>query len=398
VFTAACVTSSNNIETKEIIEPSNTPCQLGITRTPSTPMNEVYNYLPSPKLSSVNRSFLPHIIPDSKRSGWTEKTFVFNDTLIYDSDDKTAIILQNIRYEIHISINNSVYYGAKKSSKNLNVFPELSKDDNFNLSYTAMIEDPHQNEMYSDLLHELRHYRDLNHFDDNEYLEFIIRFVQSIPYNETDAHKYPIEVVYENTGVCDDKSKLLAGLLEREGYDVSLFIVSLKNPIGKYQNHMFVGVRSNGLLYNGTNYSLIDTTTDSYPIIPVKFSYIGAPNLGGIKPQVIIIKIGNGTKMYTKAEEVTFIIENENRINDELNYKLNCPSTTSPSIDTLTKLNGFFAIIAPNRNSTFAWSKNHIDLQTIPDKIIVYNWFWSSQKENYPFLESVFFYFQRIRI
>ena len=92
-----------------------------------------------------------------------------------------------------------------------------------------MIEDPNQNEMYSDLLNEFHKYRDLNHFDDDEYLEFITWFVQTIPYNETNAHKYPIEVVFDNSGVCDDKSKLLAGLLEREGVPCRSFYSEAEN-------------------------------------------------------------------------------------------------------------------------------------------------------------------------
>lgn len=367
VILTGCVTPNDKIELKPLPETNVTPCIIQIqTEGNLTALNEQYQYLPSPRLATINRSLLPHIIPDTTKRGWTDKTLVFNDTLIYDSDNHTTIYIQNICYKIHIQINNSVYYGAKVSSRNLAVFPYISHDDNFNLSYTAMIEDPNQNEMYSDLLNEFRKYRALNHLDDDEYLEFITRFVQSIPYNETNAHKYPIEVVFDNSGVCDDKSKLLAGLLEREGYDVALFIVQ---PKGVDYQHMFVGVKSNGLHYNGTNYTMIDTTTQSKPIYPVQFSYIGQPNLRSIEPQVIIIKIGNGTKGYSKIDEVSSILHGNKKITNDLNYKLICPSTTNPSVNTETTLNWIFTIISPNRNSSFDWFKIHNDIQSIPDKI-----------------------------
>jgi hypothetical protein len=365
VILTGCVTSNDKIESKQLSGTNVTPCIAPIGGH-STTLNEQYQYSPSPRLAAINRSLLPHIIPDPTKSGWTDKTLNFNDTLIYDSDNHTTIYIQNIWYRIHVQINNSVYYGAKTSSRNLAVFPYLSNDDNLNLSYTAMIEDPNQNEMYSDLLNEFHKYRDLNHLDDDEYLEFITRFVQSIPYNETNAHKYPIEVVFDNSGVCDDKSKLLAGLLEREGYDVALFIV--KPKVVDYQ-HMFVGVKSNGLHYNGTIYAMIDTTTQSKPLYPVQFSYIGQPSLGSIEPHVIIIKIGNGTKGYTKTDEISTILTGEDKIGNDLNYKLNCPSITNPSADTLTTLNWIFTVTAPNRNSSFNWFKIHNDTQSIPDKI-----------------------------
>jgi hypothetical protein len=234
-----------------------------------------------------------------------------------------------------------------------------------------MIDDVNQNELYSDLLGQLRKYRDINHYDDDQYLEFLVRFVQSIPYNETNAHKFPIEVVFENGGVCDDKSKLLAGILERENYDVSLFIVSLKNPIGKYQNHMFVGVKSNGLQYNGTSYSLIDTTTTEYPVAPIQYQYIGAPDLGAIKPQVIIIKVGNGTKMYQESGEVSFLLNKSHEIGDLLNNRSNSSSNLSPSVSTLQNLNFIFSIGAPDRQSTFLWLTKHADLKTLPDNVTI---------------------------
>ena len=132
---------------------------------------------------------------------------------------------------------------------------------------------------------------------------------------------------------------------------------------------MFVGVKSNGLHYNETIYTMIDTTTQSKPLYPVQYSYIGQPSLASIEPHVIIIKIGNGTKGYTKTDEISTILIGEDKIGNDLNYKLNCQSITNPSVDTLTNLNWIFTVTAPNRNSSFNWFKIHNDTQSIPDKI-----------------------------
>ncbi|WP_062399109.1 hypothetical protein [Methanogenium cariaci] len=60
----------------------------------------------------------------------------------------------------------------------------------------------------------------------DEYIEFLTVYVQSLAYNtspDETGPKFPVETVIEKAGDCDDKSVLLAGLLSREDYNVSLF-------------------------------------------------------------------------------------------------------------------------------------------------------------------------------
>ncbi|MDB3879360.1 transglutaminase-like domain-containing protein [bacterium] len=69
-----------------------------------------------------------------------------------------------------------------------------------------------------------------------EIAEFIYSFVGAIPYqydldsagNTTDKPKYPIEMMYENGGDCEDASALYISLVESLGYDAALMLGQVK--------------------------------------------------------------------------------------------------------------------------------------------------------------------------
>lgn len=90
-----------------------------------------------------------------------------------------------------------------------------------------------------------------NKFNENQMAELVSTFVQTIPYDQekldrktsglnSDTKKttYSYEVLFENTGVCQDKSYLAYGILKELGYGVSIFL--FPNP---EDNHMAVGVK-----------------------------------------------------------------------------------------------------------------------------------------------------------
>jgi hypothetical protein len=92
----------------------------------------------------------------------------------------------------------------------------------------------------SNALQNLKKIREVNKLNDDQYLELISVFVQSIPYASTGGGgqpKFPIETFVDQTGDCDDKSLLLAALLSREGFNVSLLYF-------EPEEHMAIGVSS----------------------------------------------------------------------------------------------------------------------------------------------------------
>lgn len=266
---------------------------------------ENFSYTPSNVDLKVPKQFIPHITPDPKMPGYTNRNITVYDFILKDSMDPTITEFQILPpIQFNFTINNSVYYGAKNAIKNLYLSPDLSPEQNYDITYPALVDDPNQNELYENLLYDLRSYRTQHHLDDNEYLELIVRFVQSIPNKDRNYSRFPIETLFEGNGVCEDKSFLLAGLLEREGYDVGLF--RFANNDTALPGHMVVGVRSNGLWYPGTHYTLIETTM-SLPIMTREYHYIGLVDLQGLNPNPVFIKIGNGSKEYTKSNEIQYI-------------------------------------------------------------------------------------------
>lgn len=90
-----------------------------------------------------------------------------------------------------------------------------------------------------------------NNLNENQIVELVATFVQTIPYDtekfnnrkaglngNTEKPTYPYEVLYNDKGVCQDKSYLAYMLLKEMGYGVSLFL--FPEPA---DNHMAVGVR-----------------------------------------------------------------------------------------------------------------------------------------------------------
>jgi hypothetical protein len=100
-------------------------------------------------------------------------------------------------------------------------------------------------------------------------VDFTLRFVETIPYlTDESIHglpeypQYPIEMLINGGGDCNDKSSLLAALVEAKPIGLDAVLVLLQaNQI----DHMGVGIAGNGLhgdyyLYNDTSYYYCETT------------------------------------------------------------------------------------------------------------------------------------------
>ena len=197
-----------------------------------------------------------------------------------------------------LPINVSVYEGAKQAEKATTVYGNISETVWLTQSYRAMVQDPAQDSLYAALLAEADKIRLQQKLSDEEYLELVAVYVQSLRYEnrEQNPAKFPVETVVDRAGDCDDKSLLLAGLLSREGYPVALLLFG---P----ESHMAVGVGSDDYLYKNTGYAFVETTN---------FSFVGVPTdkLGGnltLYSDPVIIPISNGTKFFGSGSETRYI-------------------------------------------------------------------------------------------
>ena len=131
----------------------------------------------------------------------------------------------------------------------------------------------------------------------DERARIAISLVQTIPYDWTGFRtgdltgRYSYEVLYDDAGVCGEKSELLAFLLRELGFGVALF---------RYPDHQAVGIKcSSEYDYQSSGYCFIETASPSI-ITDSKGDYIGLGRLG--YPENTI-EISDGKELLGVKEE-----------------------------------------------------------------------------------------------
>jgi len=233
----------------------------------------------------------PHITPDNAYTGTltAEYTFPFKDSSV----------------SLAVSVPASVYHGAgNPESKTIPYTKILSLE-----YYTAIINDPLQEEMYAQILGQTETVRSSWDLTDDEYVELLATFVQSINYSTKEAYRYPVETIIDKFGDCDDKSMLLAGLLTRAGYDAVLLVF-------EEESHATVGIKTaDTTAYPETGgYSIIETTDYSY-VTDRSFTFEDGTSL---ESTPIVITAGEGTKTYTAGYQIEAILAYRNKAEEQI--------------------------------------------------------------------------------
>ena len=132
--------------------------------------------------------------------------------------------------------------------------------------FSVYVTDGGQTDQLAPLLDMFAKIKSEEGYSEQEMVELLLRFVQSIPYATDDASKglnqytrYPIETLVDLEGDCKDKSILYGALLKGIGIEAVLLI--LPDEPG----HMAVGVTGGDWLgasyaYEGSNYYYAETT------------------------------------------------------------------------------------------------------------------------------------------
>lgn len=138
-------------------------------------------------------------------------------------------------------------------------------------SYVDMAKDPKDDLYIDQLVQGINEAALESNFTEPQKLNFVIAFVQSLPYTsdiETTPYdeypRYPVETLFDRGGDCEDTSILVAALLDRMGYDVALLLL-------EDAQHMAVGVVILGTYgsyyeYDGKQYFYLETTGDGWEI------------------------------------------------------------------------------------------------------------------------------------
>ncbi|MDO8634856.1 MAG: transglutaminase family protein, partial [Dehalococcoidia bacterium] len=138
-------------------------------------------------------------------------------------------------------------------------------------TWVDMAKDPKDDPYIDQLVREITDAALEGRFTEVEKLNFVVAFVQSLPYTVdsvttpyNEYPRYPIETLFDRGGDCEDTSILVAALLDRMGYDVAL--LGLKDA-----KHMAVGVSISNVYgsyytYKDKKYYYLETTGEDWQI------------------------------------------------------------------------------------------------------------------------------------
>jgi hypothetical protein len=204
-------------------------------------------------------------------------------------------------HTITITVDRTVYEGARAVDDR--PYSAAWQDDmTLATYYLEMTNDAAQEDLYRSILNQLASIRDAENLTSDEYIELISCFVQQIPFdNHAPSHpRYPVEVIGDGKGDCDEKSMLLAGLLSREGYDSSLLLF-----LSEY--HATVGIA--GSLPAGSPVATFSENNHTYVCIETtypKFVGLSTESLIGADP--VVVTVGKGSGMYQETDNIAFIV------------------------------------------------------------------------------------------
>jgi hypothetical protein len=240
---------------------------------------------PAPEVRSV----YPHIVPtDGDLIGPARHSFSF----------------EGQKHTIEVDVDRRVYWGARSASRRM-ALREGESDAEWTAAYVrAFVFDPEQKPVIDAVAAQLRAIRREDGLDSDRYLELIVKYVQTIPYDSVGLaggdlqQRFPVETLVDGTGVCGDKSLLLAALLAHEGYAVSYLRF-------ERESHAAVGVRGAGHTYGASGLLFVESTA------PVYVSEIPRVFVGGItlQSEPVAVSIGTSTTGYGAASDVERILK-----------------------------------------------------------------------------------------
>ena len=182
--------------------------------------------------------------------------------------------------------------------------------------YLTLLEHDEQKMSLKPVIDSIKSLSRQNLYDD---LRIATSLVQQIPYgkikNYQERRFYPYEVLYNQCGVCEDKSILLAFLLKELGYGVVLLEFET-------ERHMAVGIKvPEEFSYKKTGYAFVETTKPNI-ISDCHCDYVNTGKLTSV-PSIIPVSEGktfNGVQEeYRDAGEWNNILS-QGRILDQYPY------------------------------------------------------------------------------
>lgn len=220
-------------------------------------------------------------------------------------------------YEITETLYGSLYNFYENSPKTYSYQGDLPAD--WEKDYFSMfLKQSANDDSISKIAADIQNLGKKKNLNDDQIVELTLAFVQSIPYDDARAKvilsgsgnaNYPYETLYENKGVCSDKSFLLANLLKQMGYGTALLVYD-------NENHMAVGIQCPENYSNyDSEYCYAETTSTGFrigmipDIDPNKGSAVAIEQLGTFNQSEISQfddqKLGDA-KIFAETEGKTY--------------------------------------------------------------------------------------------
>ncbi len=218
---------------------------------------------------------------------------------------------ENHTYKVKGIVDPRVYAGALNARRSYVATFYKSETQKRAEYMKALVDDPSQQEAIAALCEGFRTIKKKRGFSSDEYAEFITKYVQSIPYDTERASaglnnitlkgdpRFPVQVIVDGKGDCDEKVYLLAALLKHEGYGCAGLLFTS-------EKHMSLGIKSQGAGYKGSGYEFVETTGPKY-LSEVVTKFDDGITLEST-PEVIVF--GDGEHYYSAqaVDEVSYIV------------------------------------------------------------------------------------------
>ena len=198
-------------------------------------------------------------VADGRHDGYsgTDDGLLYYDLKLVDTAergiDKTFIWQYQYKsFEYNVQLSSDTYYDFKGKDHSIVTYNDFARFVTPEQQYIV------------DIANDLEIKAATNGYNDVETVNFVLSFVQNIDYQfdnvstgSDEYPRYPIEMLFEEVGDCEDSSALFASLMEAMGYDVILLLMAGDE---NYGGHAAVGVAVAG--GSGTHYE--KDSTDYY--------------------------------------------------------------------------------------------------------------------------------------
>ncbi|MDD5397093.1 MAG: transglutaminase-like domain-containing protein [Candidatus Moranbacteria bacterium] len=177
---------------------------------------------------------------------------------------KFAWEYKGVKYDLNLNLDKAVYSYYSSQPKSYAYSGELPQ--NWEDDYYGMFLKSNSNDQtIPNLAADLQALGKKHNLNDDQIADLVLSFVQSIEYDDAKAQNildktgkermlYPYELLYQQKGVCSDKSLLAVAILRQLGYGAAIFTY-------EQDNHMAIGIQcpQSSSTY-GSGYCYAETT------------------------------------------------------------------------------------------------------------------------------------------